>query len=86
MTAIDAALAGLHSAEALLDHSARQIASLPSTLTGSRDMAASVPAPDVVDLSAAMVALLEARNQHALNIRVLETALDIEAHLIDVLA
>jgi hypothetical protein len=85
MSAIDAALAGLHSSEALLDHSARQIASLPSVLTASHDLAGATPAPDVVDLGAAMVGLLEAKNAHAVNVRVLDTILDVEKHLIDVL-
>jgi hypothetical protein len=85
MTAIDAALHGLQSANALLDQSALRIASIPAGLGLSADAAAALPAPDVVDLSAAVIGLLEAQNAHAMNIRMLDTLLDLDQHLIDVL-
>jgi hypothetical protein len=85
MTAIDTALQGLQSANALLDQSALRIASIPAGLGLSADAAAAAPAPDVVDLSAAVIGLLEAKSAHAMNIRMLDTLLDLDQHLIDVL-
>ena len=40
---------------------------------------------DVVDLSAEVVALLEAKNAHALNAKVAETATQLDQHLLDIL-
>ena len=68
-----AALSGMHRAEARLEATAQRLARV------------SDPA-DTVDLSAEMVALLEARNDFAVNAKVLKTGDEIERVLLDVLA
>lgn len=40
---------------------------------------------DTVDLSREMVAMIEARNEHAVNAKVIETAEEMQKHLLDVL-
>jgi len=40
---------------------------------------------DVVDLSAEVVALLEAKNAHAVNAKVAETAVELDQRLLDIL-
>lgn len=40
---------------------------------------------DVIDLSAEVVALLEAKNAHAINAKVAETATSLDQHLLDIL-
>lgn len=78
MKTVDVALCGLGRAEALLERTAGRLARLPG--------ASEQTAPqDVVDLSAEMVALLEAGNRFQINTRVLKTAFQMEQRLLDVL-
>ena len=84
MDAISAALDGLRSAEEMLDASARRIARFPGTALAGGTVDAEA-ALDVVDLSAAVVGLLEARNAYSANIKVLEATMDLRKNLIDVL-
>jgi len=78
MRVFDVALEGLNQAEAVLERTAARLARLPLTLEQ--------PAPqDCVDLSAEMVALLEARNLFQVNTRVLRTADEMSRGLLDVL-
>lgn len=77
MDITSAALQGLSRAEDKLEDIARKVAKLPAT-------DATLPV-DQVDLSAEIVALIQARNEHAVNAKVLETAQEIEKHLLDVL-
>ena len=78
MQVINAALEGLDRAEALLEGAAGRLARLP--------LALEQPAPrDCVDLSAEMVALLEARNLFRINTRVIRAAFEMQDHLLDVL-
>ncbi len=66
-----AGLAGLQTAQTLLERTANRIAAPPS---------------DTLDLSAEMVSLLESRNLFETNIRVLQTADDMTKSTIDILA
>ncbi len=73
------ALRGLDQAQALLERSAGRIARMSAPAREAAPM-------DVVDLSAEMVALLEARRALTANLRVLETADEIERSLFDSIA
>jgi len=78
MTVFEIALEGLNRAEAVLEGTAGRLARLPLALEDPL-------LEDTVNLSAEMVALLEARNHFQINARVLRTAADMERHLLDVL-
>jgi flagellar hook protein FlgE len=78
MTVFDVALGGLHQAEAKLETAASRLARLPVSLESANP-------EDVVDLSAEMVALLEARNDFQINTRVIHTADELARHLLDLL-
>ncbi|MCX6591598.1 MAG: hypothetical protein NTZ56_08745 [Acidobacteria bacterium] len=72
MSAIPEILGSLLRAQDKVDVSARRIASFSSP-EGSAE-----GGPDVVEISAAAVALLEARNAYSINTKVLSTVLDTE--------
>ena len=72
------AIEGLNRAEEKLQSVATKLARAP--------IAASAQPNDTVDLSAAMVAMIEARNEHAVNVKVIESAQEMSKHLLDVLA
>jgi hypothetical protein len=78
MRVVDTALDGLNQAQAILEGTASRLARLPTAL--------GQPAPqDCVDLSAEMVALIEARSLFQTNTRVLRTAFEMDEHLLDLL-
>jgi flagellar hook protein FlgE len=66
-----------------LDGLSRAAAQLEAT---AARIARSADPADSVDLSAEMIALIEARNAFAINARVLRTANEMESHLVDLLA
>jgi hypothetical protein len=70
------ALQGLEQAQVQLEAAATSIASGGASSSG--------PGPDTVDLSTAVVALLTAKNQFALDIGVLKVADQAQKSLIDV--
>lgn len=78
MSILPAAAEGLRKAEERIQRAAERLARLP--LSGD----ASAP-EDVVDLSAETVALLEAKNAHAVNAKAAETAAGIDRHILDIL-
>jgi len=79
MLVFDVALEGLNQAETVLEGAAGKLARLPLVLEAA--------APeDVVNLSAEMVALIEARNLFQINARVIRTADELSRSLLDVLA
>ncbi len=78
MSLIPTATEGMRKAEERVQRAAERLARLP--LAGD----ASAP-EDVVDLSAEVVALLEAKNAHAINAKVAETATQLDQHLLDIL-
>ena len=71
------ALQGLNQAQAQLEHAALRIAQFG---------AASGSNLDVVDLSTEMVALQSAKDNVAINIKVLQTAEEVQQNLIDAMA
>ena len=77
MNVTSTAIEGLNRAEEKLQSVASKLARVSDTNSAPED---------TVDLSAEMIALIEARNEHAVNVKVLETANDIERHMLDVLA
>jgi flagellar hook protein FlgE len=77
MSLLPIAAKGLANAEEKLERAARRLAQLPSS--------ASETPEDVVDLSAEMVSMLQARTEHAANAKVAETAQEIDQHLLDLL-
>ncbi len=78
MKVFEIALQGLDQAEAVLEGAAGRLARLPLALEDASP-------EDSVNLSAEMVALLEARARFQINARVLRTAAEMERHLLDVL-
>ena len=72
------AIEGLNRAEEKLQSVATKLARVSS--------ADSAQPNDLVDLSAAAVAMIEARNEHAVNVKVIETAEEMSKHILDVLA
>ncbi len=72
-------LEGLRRAEAEVDQAARKIARSPL----SAEAAAKA---DSITLTEASVRLLVARNSYEANLRVLETAFEIEEHTLNILA
>ena len=72
------AIEGLNRAEEKLQSVATKLARAP--------IAPSAQPNDTVDLSAAMVAMIEARNEHAVNVKVIESSQEMSKHLLDVLA
>jgi len=78
MTVFDVALGGLHQAEAKLETAASRLARLPVSLELAKP-------EDVVDLSAEMVALLEARNSYQINSRVIGSADELARDLLELL-
>jgi len=77
MTITSAAVDGIHQAEARLEQTASRVAKQ----TDSTDQA-----PDVVSLSDEVVALLDAKNAVAANVKVLHAADDIQKTLLNLLA
>jgi flagellar hook protein FlgE len=77
MLVFDVALEGLNRAETVLEGAAGRLARLPLVLEAPED---------VVNLSAEMVALIEARNLFQINARVIRTADEMSRSLLDVLA
>jgi len=69
------ALGGMHEAESRLEGAANRLARL-----------ADPAAADTVELSAEMVALMEARNAFAVNARVAATGDEVQKSVIDLLA
>jgi hypothetical protein len=79
MDVIQTALAGLQSAQASLEATSVKLArGLAPVDTGA--------GVDTVDLSAAMVALLQSKHHFSANIAVLETAGEMEQRVLDILA
>ncbi|MFN0102377.1 MAG: hypothetical protein ACKV2U_09855 [Bryobacteraceae bacterium] len=78
MSILATAAEGLRKAEDRAQHVAERLARLP--------LAPDASAPeDVVDLSAEVVALLEAKSDHAVNAKVAETAAVLDRHILDIL-
>jgi hypothetical protein len=77
MSVMPTALEGIRRAEERVQRAAERLARLPLSADGATE--------DVVDLSAETVALLEARNAHAANAAVAQTAQQLEQHLLDIL-
>jgi len=77
MSGMPTALEGIRRAEERVQRAAERLARLPLSVDGATD--------DVVDLSAETVELLEAKNAHAANAAVAQTAQELERHLIDIL-
>jgi len=78
MSILPTAAEGLRSAEERVNRVAQRLSRLP--LSGD----ASVP-EDVVDLSAEVVALIEAKNLHGVNAKVAQTAAELDQHILDIL-
>lgn len=74
MDVMSAALGGMQNAQSSLERTAERIAG------------ASTAAPDSVDLSTEMVAMLAARNQYQANVRVFQTGDKMQKKLLDILA
>jgi len=77
MSVMQTALEGIRRAEERVQRAAERLARLPLSVDGATD--------DVVDLSAETAALLEAKNAHAANAAVAQTAQELERHLLDIL-
>lgn len=71
------ALQGLDQAQAKLERAAVRIAQYGDEVAGSSD---------AVDLSAEMVALISAKDEVAVNLKVLQTAEDVQQQAIDIMA
>ena len=71
------ALGGIQLAETRVERAAERIARMPLSTSQEED--------DTVDLSAAVVGLLEARNAYQANLRVAESAAQLTRNLLDVL-
>jgi len=76
MTVLSTALGGIQLAETRVEKAAERIARMP--LSTSQE-------EDTVDLSAAVVGLLEARNAYQANLRVAESAAQLTRNVLDVL-
>ena len=77
MIDLSSPLAGMQRAEQMLSSAAVNLASMPVSPDG---------APvDTVDLSTAAVALLQARNLMAVNVKVAQTANEMAKHTLDLL-
>ena len=79
MDASAIAVQGLQQAEVQLNAAASAIVNAGATSTNSGN-------PDVVDLSAEIVALMSAQNSFAANLATLETADQMQQNLLDVTA
>ena len=77
MTVLSTALGGIQLAETRVERAAERIARMPLSTSQEED--------DTVDLSAAVVGLLEARNAYQANLRVAESAAQLTRNLLDVL-
>ncbi|MBL8239457.1 MAG: hypothetical protein JNM66_18675 [Bryobacterales bacterium] len=78
MSILPTATEGLRKAEERVQRVAERLARLP--------LSADAGAPeDVVDLSAEVVALLEAKSAHAANAKVAQTAAEMEERILDIL-
>ena len=77
MTVVSTALGGIQLAETRVERAAERIARMPLSTSQEED--------DTVDLSAAVVGLLEARNAYQANLRVAESAAQLTRNLLDVL-
>ncbi len=73
--AVSSALQGLSRAENQLNQAAVDIARAPVASSGE----------DVVDLSAAMVALLQSRNNFEANVKLLKTADEMDGTLLNII-
>jgi hypothetical protein len=76
MTALGSALDTIERASALLDRTASRLAQPASVSEGG----------DTVDLSAEMLALIEARNSTAIGVKIAQTVDDIQKTTLSVLA
>ncbi len=77
MSILPTATEGLRKAEERIQKVAERLSKLPLSVDAAPE--------DIVDLSAETVALLEARNAHAANAKVAETAAEIDRHILDIL-
>ena len=78
MSILPTATEGLRKAEERVQRVAERLSRLP--------LSADAYAPeDVVDLSAEVVALLEAKTTHAANAKVVQTAAEMEERILDIL-
>jgi len=75
MTALGSALSTIERASALLDSTASRLAQ-PTSLSGGGD---------TVDLSAEMLALIEARNSAAIGVKLAQSVEDLQKSTLDVL-
>ena len=69
---------GLNKAEERIQRVAERLSRLPLSSDPS------APA-DVVDLSAEVVALIKAKNLHGVTAKVIQTAVDLDRHILDIL-
>jgi hypothetical protein len=77
MSILPTATEGLRKAEERIQKVAERLSRLPLNADSAPE--------DVVDLSAETVALLEARNAHAANAKMAETAAEVDRHILDIL-
>jgi flagellar hook protein FlgE len=73
------ALQGLQQADAQLNDAATRIAAYGAGSPAGANL-------DTFDLSAAMVALMSAKNDFAVNVKVLQTANEVQQNILDVTA
>jgi len=78
MSVLPTAVEGLNRAEERVQRVAERLSRLP--LSGD----AAAP-EDVVDLSAEVVALIEAKSLHGVNAKVVQTAAELDQHILDIL-
>ena len=77
MNILQTGLDGLHRAQTQVQTTASRLANLPFSVTGEPQ--------DVVDLSAEMVALLMAKNNYKINLKSIETAMEMTDSTLDIL-
>jgi len=78
MSVLLSAAEGLNKAEERVQRVAERLSRLPLSADGS------APA-DVVDLSAEVVALIAAKTLHGVTAKVIETAAELDQHVLDIL-
>ena len=77
MTITDSALLGIQRAELKVDTIAQKVANATST---------NDQVTDSIDFSEAAVQMMMARTEHSANLKVLETAGEMQKHVLDILA
>lgn len=78
MSLLQSATDGIRKTEERVQRVAERLSRLPLSSDGATP-------EDTVDLSAEVVALIEAKNEHALNAKVAEMATSLDQHMLDIL-